>query len=153
MTLAFFVGAIICGLRATGLGESNLGFGFVTTGGSLSLTSSAGCSVTTETDFSSRRGAEVFLIVGRTRLAVLVATGASLTTGFGAGGCGSGSATFASTFGGGDGGAGCKVGTSGRSCASELLNTSAPRPQQAITMSVAITPSVRNLLFDTLRCS
>lgn len=75
MTLAFLLGAIICGLSGGGgLGESSLGFA-ATTGGSLIST---GFSAGTVSVFTSGDGAAIFLIVGRT----------SLTTGGGAGGSG-----------------------------------------------------------------
>ena len=144
MTLAFFVGAMICGLRGIGFGESC--FAFITGGGSAIFTSSAGVSLTIGTDVTSRFRVEAFLIAGR---------GASLTTGFGAGGsgCGSGSGvvTVFSTIGGSTLGGDSCDGAGGRARACELLNTSAPTPPQRITMNVAITASGKILFLDELR--
>src|ERR1700741_2616109 len=99
--------------------------------------------------------ARIFLIVGRTRFAVLDSAGSSLTTGFGAGDSG-----FSSGFGAGWGlvtgmfstRAGGGNGSGGKSRASELVNTSAPRPKQTSTTKLATTPSARILFLDGLRC-
>src|SRR5262249_34720140 len=117
----------------------------MTGGGSLILASSTGFSLTTVIAAASRRDVGLFLIVGRTRLAVFEPAGTSLTTGLGVGGSGCGTVTVFSTFGDSTFGGGSD---GGRSCASELLNTSAPKAQQTITTNVAIASSVRNLLLD-----
>src|SRR5262245_37794027 len=98
MTLAFFVGASTCGLRATGFGEAQ--FRLPTTGASLPLASSAGFSQRQGRDFTARGGAGDFFSGGGARCAVLDSAGASVTTGSGSGGGGSGLITFVSTFGG-----------------------------------------------------